>query len=197
MAFVTKVWKDRLVEYAGRRKLKNVATGAEALYDVTRSEGTVSQAGDAFSASNMNNLEQRIKNEFDTVNNSLGGNILTYEDGKYYIQAGADSVRKKLGSAPLEIILTLSPKTGNEGGYTGTKYSQSSNVNIVNSGWDTLTTYKYEVYETVGMKFDGVQKDLSVTSQVFDISNVTEILFYCPISSSSTTNRTRIYALLE
>lgn len=84
MAFVTKVWKDRLVEYAGRRKLKNVATGAEALYDVTRSEGTVSQAGDAFSASNMNNLEQRIKNEFDEVNNSLNGGNLQFRivDGK-------------------------------------------------------------------------------------------------------------------
>lgn len=71
MAFVTKTWKDRLVEYAGRRKLKNVATGEEVLMDVSRSEGTVSQAGDAFSAANMNNLEQRIKKEFDTVNSSL------------------------------------------------------------------------------------------------------------------------------
>lgn len=71
MAFVTKTWKDRMVEYAGRRKLKNVATGEEVLMDVSRSEGTVSQAGDAFSAANMNNLEQRIKNEFDTVNSSL------------------------------------------------------------------------------------------------------------------------------
>ena len=71
MAFVTKTWKDRLVEYAGRRKLKNVATGEEILIDVSRSEGTVNQAGDAFSAANMNNLEQRIKTEFDSVNSSL------------------------------------------------------------------------------------------------------------------------------
>lgn len=39
--------------------------------DVSRSEGTVNQAGDAFSAANMNNLEQRIKTEFDSVNSSL------------------------------------------------------------------------------------------------------------------------------
>lgn len=71
MAFVTKEWKDRLVEFAGRRKLKNVTTGAETVFDVSRSEGAVSQAGDAFSAANMNNLEQRIKKEFDTVNGSL------------------------------------------------------------------------------------------------------------------------------
>lgn len=91
MAFVTKTWKDRLVEYAGRRKLKNVATGEEVLMDVSRSEGTVSQAGDAFSAANMNNLEQRIKNEFDTVNSSLKANnnqiYMDYHDGKGLILA--------------------------------------------------------------------------------------------------------------
>lgn len=100
MAFVTKTWKDRLVEYAGRRKLKNVATGEEVLMDVSRSEGTVSQAGDAFSAANMNNLEQRIKNEFDTVNSSLmdlGGfkpviDESTGEITGYKTNAGADTV---------------------------------------------------------------------------------------------------------
>lgn len=97
MAFVTKTWKDRLVEYAGRRKLKNVATGEEVLMDVSRSEGTVSQAGDAFSAANMNNLEQRIKNEFDTVNSSLESqpNFVYDSTGKitgYKTKAGADTV---------------------------------------------------------------------------------------------------------
>ena len=71
MAFVTKTWKDRLVEFAGRRKLKNVSTNEEVLYDVSRSEGTVMQAGDSFNATNMNDLEQRIKTEFDNVNSSL------------------------------------------------------------------------------------------------------------------------------
>lgn len=39
------------------------------------------------------------------MNNSLGGNILTYEDRKYYIQAGADSGSKKLlGNTILPLI---------------------------------------------------------------------------------------------
>ena len=91
MAFVTKTWKDRLVEYAGRRKLKNVATGEEILMDVSRSEGTVNQAGDAFSAANMNNLEQRIKTEFDSVNSSFAYD----ENGIYGYRRkvdGADTV---------------------------------------------------------------------------------------------------------
>ena len=86
MAFVTKTWRDRLVEYAGRRKLKNVATGEEILMDVSRSEGTVNQAGDAFSAANMNNLEQRIKTEFDSVNSSLANGQVKFkvESGDLY-----------------------------------------------------------------------------------------------------------------
>ena len=97
MAFVTKTWKDRLVEYAGRRKLKNVATGEEVLMDVSRSEGTVSQAGDAFSAASMNKLEQRIKNDFDTVNSSLERqpNFVYDSTGKitgYKTKVGADTV---------------------------------------------------------------------------------------------------------
>lgn len=102
MAFVTKTWKDRLVEYAGRRKLKNVATGEEILMDVSRSEGTVNQAGDAFSAANMNNLEQRIKTEFDSVNSSLANGKIKFGidvDGNYgYIKDGADSVTPFKGS---------------------------------------------------------------------------------------------------
>lgn len=103
MAFVTKTWKDRMVEFAGRRKLKNVSTNEAVLYDVSRSEGTVMQAGDSFSATNMNDLEQRIKTEFDNVNSSLGG-MKFYEDenGNKYV-VGADSVPKKLGECDFKI----------------------------------------------------------------------------------------------
>ena len=64
MAFAKKTWVDRLVEYAGRRKLTNISTGTTEVVDVTRSEGTVSAEGDAFNAANMNNLESRIYNTF-------------------------------------------------------------------------------------------------------------------------------------
>lgn len=123
MAFVTKTWKDRLVEYAGRRKLKNVATGEEILMDVSRSEGTVNQAGDAFSAANMNNLEQRIKTEFDSVNSSLQDQpIFEYDStGKitgYKTKVGADTVfpfnnRIKLTGAKYNIYITSSDNARN------------------------------------------------------------------------------------
>lgn len=62
--FTPKEWKARLVEFAGRRLLRNVANGQSATYDVSRSEGLVSQEGDAFNTKNMNDLEQRISNGF-------------------------------------------------------------------------------------------------------------------------------------
>ena len=102
--FTPKEWKARLVEFAGRRSLRNVANGETATYDVSRSEGQVSQEGDAFNTKNMNDLEQRVANGFadaktavDTLNSDLGGCSLEQEDGNFYI-VGADSVRKKLGN---------------------------------------------------------------------------------------------------
>lgn len=72
--FTKKTWKDRLVEFAGRRTLKNVGTNESVTYDVTRAEGTVSQEGDAFSPANMNDMEQRIADGFsaaEAANNQL------------------------------------------------------------------------------------------------------------------------------
>lgn len=59
MAFVKKVWKDRISEYPNRRTIndgyvtKSVTVG--------RDEGTITEAGDAFNATNMNDLEDRIE----------------------------------------------------------------------------------------------------------------------------------------
>lgn len=77
--FVPKEWKDRLAEFAGRRKLTNVSTGEETTVDVSRAEGEVSQAGDAFSAANMNDLEQRIKDGFDKVDTNLTADGLQFK----------------------------------------------------------------------------------------------------------------------
>lgn len=120
MAFVTKTWKDRMVEFAGRRKLKNVSTNEAVLYDVSRSEGTVIQAGDSFSATNMNDLEQRIKTEFDNVNSSLNGCSFEQDGEDFYI-VGADSVRKKLGNLNMKINLEIvsAIDTNPNGGYMG------------------------------------------------------------------------------
>lgn len=115
MAFFSKkTWKDRLVEYAGRRKITNVSTMVAQIVDVERAEGIVSEEGNALSAANMNDLEQRVADGFtsvqrttDTLTRDLGalndgGAIKGLEvregDGVYITYAdGADTVSKKLG----------------------------------------------------------------------------------------------------
>lgn len=99
--FTPKEWKARLVEFAGRRLLRNVANGQSATYDVSRSEGQISQEGDAFNTKNMNDLEQRISNGFanaktniDALNRDLGGLSFGQDaDGNWgYKAGGADTV---------------------------------------------------------------------------------------------------------
>ena len=62
----SKEWKDRESEYPTRRKLTK-EDGSNELVTVERSEGSVLQEGDAFSAENMNDLEKRIGDEFGQV----------------------------------------------------------------------------------------------------------------------------------
>ena len=70
MAFVKKTWKDRIAEFPTRRRLTKEDNTSE-LVTVAREEGTLSQEGDAFSAENMNDLENRIDAEFTALNGKL------------------------------------------------------------------------------------------------------------------------------
>lgn len=58
MAFVKKVWKDRIAQYPNRRTINDGRTTK--VVTVGRDEGTITEAGDAFNAANMNDLENRI-----------------------------------------------------------------------------------------------------------------------------------------
>lgn len=98
MAFKKKTWADRMVEYAGRRKLTNISTEQSIICDVERSEGTISKEGDAFSSQNMNDLEQRIEDGFtevkqttDGINQNLNGYKFDVIDGIPSYKAGADA----------------------------------------------------------------------------------------------------------
>lgn len=70
MAFKKKTWLDRIAEYPTRRRLKK-SNGTDEIVTVSREEGTISQEGDAFSAANMNDLEKRINDEFNSLNLKL------------------------------------------------------------------------------------------------------------------------------
>lgn len=73
MAFSLKTWVNRISEYPNRRKLTH-EDGSTELVTVARAEGQISAEGNAFSAEEMNDLENRIKGGFDEVNQSLTWN---------------------------------------------------------------------------------------------------------------------------
>ena len=101
MAFEKRTWTDRMVEYAGRRKLTNVSTKQAVIYDVERSEGTVSKEGDAFSSQNMNDLEQRVADGFSEVKQTTDGLIQDLQE----LQEGMMKIATK----------TVTVTTGNGG----------------------------------------------------------------------------------
>lgn len=66
MSFLTKMWKNRSVEYPNRFTIK-VVDEENGIYDITRLEGKVSEEGDALDAENFNDQEERIGEAFDEV----------------------------------------------------------------------------------------------------------------------------------
>ena len=72
MAFVKKTWKDRISQYPNRRTITD-ENGVTKPVTVGRDEGEVTQEGDAFSASNMNDLEVRIESAFASGGGGGGG----------------------------------------------------------------------------------------------------------------------------
>lgn len=74
MAFSKKTWLDRIAEYPTRRRLKK-SDGTDEIVSVSREEGAISQEGDAFSAANMNDLEDRVASEFNSLNLKMDGKL--------------------------------------------------------------------------------------------------------------------------
>lgn len=113
--FTPKEWKARLVEFAGRRLLRNVANGETVTYDVSRSEGQVSQEGDAFNTKNMNDLEQRVANGFANAKTAVDAlsKDLQNKMSKYYGSATLSETNEKSVLKHLLVDVDLMGKYGN------------------------------------------------------------------------------------
>ena len=137
MAFYTiKNWKNRDVEFPGRRTLTDILTSTSQTVDVARSEGTITEAGDAFDASTMNDLEGRIGSAFTLVeaakfnkptNSPSEGQVVKYSSGS----------------------VVWAPESG--GG--GTAYEDYTDIFVDSDDWEALSdpspvegaTYKNEI----------------------------------------------------
>lgn len=66
-SFTKKIWEDRETEFPNRRQIQYIEQGQDSntsIVNITRDEGNISKEGTAFSASNMNGLEDRIYKTF-------------------------------------------------------------------------------------------------------------------------------------
>lgn len=113
-AWAKKVWKDRKTEYPTRRTLTKT-DGSQEIVTVARNEGSVSQEGDAFSAENMNDLEERIDAGFTEVNGKLESIIVVSDSIDIEeIKASFSALGKKLASPKyaFQLIRAFHPKSG-------------------------------------------------------------------------------------
>lgn len=65
--YVSRTWKDRISEYPTRRVLTDTTTLETQQVTVARDEGTITEAGDNWDASNLNGMESRINTAFSTL----------------------------------------------------------------------------------------------------------------------------------
>lgn len=94
--FEKKTWTDRVSEYPTRRKLIK-EDGTSEIVTVERCEGNISAEGDAFSADNMNGLEERVGEALSVLSATDGTEFRfgVNEKGEYgYVveKDGADTV---------------------------------------------------------------------------------------------------------
>ena len=141
MAFVKKTWKDRIAEFPTRRRLTKEDNTSE-LVTVAREEGTLSQEGDAFSADNMNDLENRIDAEFTEVNGKLENIFQGYKvaifcenipftNGEAYYNTGFKNYKKLVvlvsnSGTTTKISATIPTESKGVIKLTATKYDGSS-----------------------------------------------------------------------
>lgn len=120
--FNKKTWVDRVSEYPNRRTLVDTTTQQEQTVTVTRAEGTVSQPGDAFSAANMNDLEDRIAKAHEVFTGVLvaGNTSITFTDASIKTNGIYNYYTSILGVEPEEkqvsegsITLIFSPQEEN------------------------------------------------------------------------------------
>lgn len=102
MGFEKKEWKDRITEYPTRRNLVKEGGTTETV-TVERNEGSVSQEGDAFSAENMNDLEQRIEDAIGTQDISAIGDG-TVTGGISALNTGVERINTALAGISLRVL---------------------------------------------------------------------------------------------
>lgn len=141
MAFFSpKTWKQRIVEFPGRRRLDDTSTAD--VYDVSRAEGIVTQEGDGFTAVNMNDLEQRINN---AVNDVAGLSADEYDPNATYSSGDLrihDNILHK-ASQDISVAEPWTPAHWDATTIAAELKAQAEYISDLNSSINSKATYIY------------------------------------------------------
>lgn len=205
MGFIKKIWKDRISEFPTRRSLTKT-DGTSELVTVARSEGMISEEGDAFSAENMNDFENRIANGFSELNEKItipltpvsqvtGYFAQLYKQGNHIFGNGRIAGMTSLPK--VESVSSFDNWTGNlvAAATTGLRriFSTSGNpFNLENNiyhiiGCGTRSTYN----GTTG----AISTNSSVVAAMFDGENTHILLQYDAIPSASGSTQSGVFLI--
>ena len=119
--YVSRTWKDRISEYPTRRILTDTTTLETQQVTVTRDEGTVTEAGDNWDASNLNGMESRINSAFNAlsacgfveVTGTLltGSTTLVLSDASITSTSTLDVFTDVYGVSPTDMVATTGSVT--------------------------------------------------------------------------------------
>lgn len=119
--YVSRTWKDRISEYPTRRILTDTTTLETQQVTVTRDEGTVTEAGDNWDASNLNGMESRINSAFSAlsacgfveVTGTLltGSTTLVLSDASITSTSTLDVFTDVYGVSPADMVATTGSVT--------------------------------------------------------------------------------------
>lgn len=115
--YIGKTWVDRVSEYPTRRTLTDTTTLETQQVTVVRDEGTVTEAGDVFDASTMNNLESRINSAFGALTKEVTGTLLagqttlTLSDASILTTSDIDIYTDTWGVSPETVVASTGSVT--------------------------------------------------------------------------------------
>lgn len=115
--YIGKTWVDRVSEYPTRRTITDTTTLETQQVTVVRDEGTVTEAGDVFDASTMNNLESRINSAFGALTKEVTGTLLagqtslTLSDASILTTSDLDIYTDTWGASPKTVVASTGSVT--------------------------------------------------------------------------------------
>ena len=115
--YIGKTWVDRVSEYPTRRTITDTTTLETQQVTVVRDEGTVTEAGDVFDASTMNNLESRINSAFGALTKEVTGTLLagqptlTLSDASILTTSDLDIYTDTWGVSPETVVASTGSVT--------------------------------------------------------------------------------------